>query len=347
MRWELDIFLWLLIAIPLLVLLAVFSQLSIRKKLERFYSNQTRQEMLNYRNAWRKNLKIALMMLAIAALIVGIANPQVGTKTEKVKRQGIDIVLALDLSQSMLAEDIRPNRLERAKLMILSLLKKLSSDRVAFIVFAGNAYLQMPLTVDHSAFKMYLNTIDTRIIPVQGTNFSEAIELAEQSFESGTTKHKALIIFSDGENHDQEALDQARLASENGTNIYTIGVGTQKGGPIPIYSQGGSAVDYKKDKNGSIVLSKLNPTVLSELAETGNGKSYLLTDGQAVVQDLIDEIEKIETKEFEEVTYSDFDDQFQFFFLVSALLLGLSFFIPNGRRKKKGSLDFLKQLRNE
>jgi len=347
MRLEQDIFLWLLAAVPVLLLILVWTNQRIRSGLRAFYSEKSREEMVRFRNSWRKNLKSILVLLALLSLGIGIANPQVGTRTEKVKRQGIDIVIALDLSQSMLAEDLQPNRLERAKLMVLSLLKRLGSDRVAFIVFAGNAYLQMPLTVDHSAFKMYLNTIDTRIIPVQGTNFSEAIELAEESFESGTTKHKALIIISDGENHDEEALEQAKLAAENGTHIYTIGVGTEKGAPIPIYSRGGSAVDYKKDRNGSIVLSKLNPDVLREIAVTGNGEMYMLSEGQSVVGALIDEIEKIETKEFEEISYADFDDQFQFFLLVSACLLGLSFFIPNARTKKKGSLEFLKKMRDE
>ncbi len=299
---------------------------------------------MKYRNAWRKNLKFVLLLLSISMLVIGIANPQVGTKTEKVKRTGIDIVLALDLSKSMLAEDLKPNRLERAKLFISSLLKKLGSDRIALIVFGGNAYLQMPLTVDHGALKLYLNTLNTNLIPTQGTNFTEAIEIAEESFENGESKHNALIIISDGENHDQEALDRAKESGEKGNHIFTVGVGTVKGAPIPVINRYGRRTEYKKDKDGSIILSKLNPSFLQEVADAGNGQMVMLSDGKGAISRLQRGIEEIETKEFEEINYTDYDDQFQFFLLISALCLGLILFIPDGKSKDKSGLDFLKKL---
>lgn len=346
MRFENGGYLYLLALIPIFWILYLFIQRYYQRRIQVFYNDTTRSDMVLYTSPFRRHLKYGLMMLSAVALIIGIANPQVGTKTEKIQRKGIDIVLALDLSKSMLAEDLQPNRLERAKLFISSLMKKLGSDRVALIVFGGNAYLQMPLTTDHSALKLYLNNLNTDLIPTQGTNFADAIRLGMESFdsESSSNEHNTIIIISDGENHDEEAIDVAQMAGSEGFNIFAVAVGTEKGAPIPILDRYGRRLDYKKDKNGSIVLSKLNPEIMKDIAQEGNGEMVLMSDGSAAIANLKEAIDQIEKKDFDEVNFTDFDDQFQFFLLLSAMLLLLSLMIPSAKAKSTSALEFLNSL---
>jgi Ca-activated chloride channel family protein len=321
MRLEHPEYLYLLAGLAVLVISFIWAADRRKKQMAAIGNEKLVSRLIPHRSALRKNTRFILMLLAIACLIVGLANPQVGTKQETVKRKGVDIVIALDLSSSMQSEDIRPNRMERSKRLISELLDRFQNDRVAFVIFAGNAYLQMPLTIDYSAFELYLRTVDTDIIPTQGTAIGDAIKLSEQAFDAGERKHKALIIISDGENHEEAAVELAKTASENGTKIFTVGVGTPKGGPIPIYNAYGQQVDYKKDKDGSIVLSKLNEKMLQELAVHGNGKYFRLSGGRETVREIIDLISEMETKEIEEQIYTDYEDQFQFFLFFGLVLI--------------------------
>ena len=274
-------------------------------------------------------LKFILAVLALEFIILGFANPQIGSKQEKVKRQGIDVVVAMDVSNSMLSEDeVKIFRLARTKNFVSNFIDKLHNDRLGMVVFAGRAYLQMPLTVDYSAARMYLKTVNTNLIPSQGTNLGEAINLAKQSFVQEETEHKALIIISDGEDNEggtEEAIAEARKA---GIKIFTIGVGSDKGSPIPMGNG-----DYKRDEEGNIVLSKMNEQMLQEVANKGGGKYYTMRNGDAEIQDILNELGGIGGKAIEDVVFTDFDDRFQWCLAAAALLLLVEWFISERRFK--------------
>ena len=321
MRLENPQYLWYLSIIVVLALTYIWASRRRKREFAAMGDQMLVQQLIPLRSQARKTIRFILIMLGLAFLVVGLANPQEGSKKETVKRKGVDVVIALDLSSSMQAEDIKPNRIERSKRLISTLLDKFQNDRVAFVIFAGNAYLQMPLTIDYSAFDIYLKTVDTHIIPTQGTALGDAINLAEEAFNAGEKKHKALVLISDGENHEEEAIEMAKQAEASGTKIFTIGVGTPKGGPIPIYDRYGRQTDYKKDRDGSIVLSKLNEKMLQEIAAYGGGKYYRLTGGRETVNDLMAEISKMETKDIEEQVYTDYRDRFQFFLFFGFLLI--------------------------
>lgn len=333
MRLEHPEYLWLLAGLAVLTVSYIWANARRRRQLAAIGREDLVRQLIPDRSNARKTIRFILILLAISFLIVAMANPQVGTKQETVKRKGVDVVIALDLSVSMLSEDIRPNRLERSKRFISDLLDRFQNDRVAFVIFAGNAYLQMPLTVDYSAFELYLRTVNTGIIPTQGTAIGDAIDLAEQSFNAGEQKHKALIIISDGENHEKAAVEKAAAAHEKGTQIYAVGVGTPKGGPIPVYDNYGQQVDFKKDRDGSIVLSKLNEKMLQQIAMEGGGSYHRLTGGKEAVREIMQEISEMETKEIEEQIYTDYEDQFQFF-LFFALVLILTETVISTRKQR-------------
>jgi Ca-activated chloride channel family protein len=286
-------------------------------------------EQLAPENSKRKHIiKFILIFFAFIFLVIGIANPQIGTKFEKVKRSGVDVMIALDVSKSMLAEDIKPDRLERSKQFISRLIDKLQNDRIGLIVFAGNAYLQMPITIDYSAAKLFLNNINTEMVPTQGTAIAEAIELSMQSFNKEEKKFKTLIIITDGEDHEGDALTLAEEAAAEGVIVHTIGVGSPKGAPIPQYRNSVQS-DFKRDENGNIVLSKLNETELQQIAAKGDGKYYRLSSGTQEIDAIISEISTMEKKNFEERVFTDYEDQFQYFLAVAFILITLEFFISD------------------
>jgi len=286
-------------------------------------------EQLAPENSKRKHIfKFILLFFAFIFLVIGIANPQIGTKFEKVKRSGVDVMIALDVSKSMLAEDIKPNRLERSKQFISRLIDKLQNDRIGLIVFAGNAYLQMPITIDYSAAKLFLNNVNTEMVPTQGTAIGEAIELSTNSFNKEEKKFKTLIIITDGEDHEGDALTLAEDAAKEGVIVHTIGVGSPKGAPIPQYRNGVQS-DFKRDENGNIVLSKLNETELQQIAVKGDGKYYRLSSGTREIDAIISEISTMEKKNFEERVFTDYEDQYQYFLAVALILITLEFFISD------------------
>jgi Ca-activated chloride channel family protein len=276
----------------------------------------------------RLHIKAFLYILAILLLIIGIANPQLGSKMEKIKRQGIELIIALDVSNSMLSEDVQPNRLGRAKNFIQKFLDELSNDKVGFIVFAGRAYLQMPLSTDYAAARMYVRSISPSFIPTQGTAISEAVQLAQDSYEEEKNEHKALIVITDGEDNEGGAEEVIAEAAAKGIKIFTIGVGTDAGAPVPVISKGITA-DYKRDEAGNIVMSKLNQAALRSYAEAGKGKYFLMGSGRDEIKSILSELGRIQSKELEEEVFTDFDDQFQWFIFCSLMLVLIEFFIPN------------------
>ncbi|MBN1338298.1 MAG: VWA domain-containing protein [Bacteroidales bacterium] len=313
----------LLYALFLIPLLAVVFRLMLRwrKKALALFGEKKVISKLIYNTAPGKAVtKFILLMMALAFLILGLSNPQVGSKLVEGERKGIDIMIALDVSTSMLAEDIKPNRLEKAKQSISRLIDQLSNDRIGIIVFAGKAYTQLPITTDYAAAKMFLSTINTNIVPVQGTAIGEAINLAVSSFDD--QKHsKAIIIISDGENHEDDAARAAAEAAEAGIRIYTIGMGQPEGSPIPAFDQFNRKTGYKKDRQGNTVVTKLNEIMLQQIASAGNGVYVRATSASAGLQKIFDEVNKLEKTEYESKMFSDYEARFQYFIAPAILLL--------------------------
>jgi len=284
--------------------------------------NQLVPDISRTKRIW-KNI---LYILAFIALILGLMNPQVGTKLEEVKRKGADLMICLDVSNSMKAEDLAPNRLEKAKQAISKLLDKLEGDRIGLIVFGGQAYVQLPITTDYSAAKMFLESVNTDMIPTQGTAIGAAIDLSIESFGKEEGKNKAIIIITDGENHEDDAIKSTEAALEKGITVHTIGMGSAQGAPIPIY-KGNEQAGYRKDKDGNTVVTKLNEQMLQEIATAGDGIYVRATNSDAGLKNVLNAIDKLEKKQFDSKMYSDYEDRFQwfiwaalFFFLIETLL---------------------------
>ncbi|MET6999017.1 VWA domain-containing protein [Chitinophaga defluvii] len=276
-------------------------------------------------------LKFLLIFIAFFFGVIGLANLQKGSRMEKITRKGVDVMIALDVSKSMLASDVQPDRLTRAKQLISKLIDKLDNDRVGLVVFAGNAYLQMPLTVDYSAAKMYLSTVSPDMIPTQGTAIGQAIQTSDDAFNKKERKHKSLIIISDGEDHDETALQRTKAAFDNGVVVNTIGIGSPTGSPLPDPETGG----YKKDRSGNTVISKLNEQELKSIASAGKGLyEHLDNNTDDVVNTLVTKIDSMEQKEFGENVFTDYNSYFQYFLAICLALVLIEFFIPEVRRPR-------------
>ncbi|HOY40237.1 MAG TPA: VWA domain-containing protein, partial [Chitinophagales bacterium] len=288
------------------------------------------------RNEKKSLLKFIALNVVLFFLILALAQPQMGTKMEKVQRKGIDIMIALDVSKSMLSQDVAPSRLEKSKLLIQTLLKNLDGDRVGLVIFAGNAYLQMPLTVDYSSLLLYLRSITTNSVPTQGTIITDALEKSEAAFKETDKKHKAIIVITDGEDHEENAINMAEELASDGTKVFTVGVGTANGGTIPVYDQNGQITGEKKDENGAVIISKMNANMLQALAKGGNGNYYVLDNTKQVAEFLSKDIAKMETKTINDKVFTDFVEQFQYFLIFALLVLMADFFITY---RKKG-FDF-------
>lgn len=342
MRFENIEFLYGLLLIP--VFLAVFIWYVYWKKrtLRKFGETSVIGRLMPWRSKGKPGFKFALLMVAYAFLVFGLANPQIGSKLEKVERKGSDLVIALDVSNSMLAQDIRPDRLTRAKQAISRLIDQLQGDRIGIVVFAGKAYSQLPITSDYGAAKMFLSTISTDIVPVQGTAIADAINLSAGSFKDDD-HGKAIIVITDGENHEGDATEAARQAAEKGINVYTIGMGLPEGAPIPVFNTRGQLTGYKKDKQGNAIISKLNETMLQQIAAAGNGKFILASNRSGGLERILDEINKLEKSEFETKMFSDYEDRFQYLLAVALLLIVLEFFIFERKSKLAGKIKIFKQ----
>ncbi len=320
-------YLYLLLLIPLLGLLMIFSARLRRRQLEAIGDPRLVRRLTDSLIPGRRRWKNVLLLLAIAFLVVGLADPQMGTKLEEVKRQGVDIFVALDVSNSMLAEDVAPNRLERAKHEVMQFINQLQGDRIGLIPFAGIAFVHCPLTLDYEAAKIFLNEITPDLLPLPGTAIAEAIETARRSFVAKEKKHKVLIIITDGEDHEADPVAAAKKAAEDGVIIYTIGIGSTKGAPIPVYDKVGNRIGYKRDRQGQIVTTRLNPVILQQIAGAGHGKFYLATGRENELQKIYSEIARMEKKELGMREYTQFEDHFQPFLLIALVLLILEFII--------------------
>jgi len=302
-----------------------------KRAIKRFGDEHLINKLMPKVSGIRIKFKFVIFLLAFTSLIIAIANPQIGSRIEKAKRKGIDLVIALDVSNSMLAEDIKPNRLSASKQAISKLIDKLRGDRIGIIVFAGHAYTQLPITTDYAAAKMFLNTVNPDMLPVQGTAIGEAVTLGTKSF--GESEHnKAIIIITDGENHEGDALKTVEEAVELGIKVYTIGMGLPEGGPIPIL-ENNTLTGYKKDREGHIITTKLNEAMLQQIAAAGQGSYVRANNSQAGLNKIFEEIDKLEESEFETKTFSDYEDRFQYFLALTIILLIIEFIIVERKSK--------------
>jgi Ca-activated chloride channel family protein len=294
----------------------------------------------------RPLLKFIALMLALASIIFAIAMPQTGSKLEKGKRKGVELMILLDVSNSMLAQDIKPSRLERAKQALSKLIDKLENDKIGLVVFAGKPYTQLPMTTDFAAAKMFLATVTTDMVPTQGTAIGAAIDMAVQSFSmQDKTKDKAIIIISDGENHEDDAVEAAKSAADKGIYIHTIGMGLPEGAPIPEYKNGVN-IGYKHDGQGNTVVTKLDEQMLQEIATAGKGIFIRANNTEVGLNKIMDEIDKMQKKEFEAKIYSDYENQFQYFIAFALLLMLGEIFIFERRSKWFRKLDIFGERKN-
>lgn len=284
-------------------------------------------------------LKFIILMVAYVFLIIGLADPMIGSKLEKVKREGIDLMLVLDVSNSMLAEDIKPNRLERSKMAISTLIDKLQGDRLGIIIFAGNAYKQLPLTTDYSAARLFLSAIDNKVVPTQGTAIGEAIDMAVESFDD-KQHNKAIVIITDGENHEDDAIGAATAAAELGIRVFTIGMGLPEGAPIPVYNNNGARMGFKKDKQGQTVITKLNEDMLRQIAAAGKGAYAQANNASTGLRKIFEDINQIEKQEIETKQFTDYEHRFQFYLGAALLFLIIEVIIVTRKSKWAQKFDF-------
>ncbi|MHB1050239.1 MAG: VWA domain-containing protein [Bacteroidota bacterium] len=314
-------YLYLLAALPLLLLLFMYVRARNNSARKSFSSAELFRRLAESHSDRKRVIKATLLLFAFAFLAVGLANPQVGTRMEEVKQEGVDLFIALDVSRSMLAEDIKPNRLQKAKYEIRNLIDRLGGDKIGLIVFSGEAFTQFPLTIDYGAANLLLDIVDVESVPVPGTAIGSAIAMAMKSFNFEEPSSKVLVIMTDGENNSGNAIEEAKEAAEKGVRIYAIGLGSPQGAPIPSYNAAGQQVDFKKDRSGNVVLTKLDEPSLEEIATVGSGKYYRASNSQDELDAIYRDINALEKREFGTKKFTEFDDKFQYFIAVALLLL--------------------------
>jgi len=324
-RLDEKIWFWTLLVIPAIILLFALVQLWRRSAQKKFADNYLLKRLSPNQSLFKSVLKVLVLCGAFGCLSIALVNPKIGTKLETVRSQGVDIVFAVDVSKSMLAEDIAPNRLEKSKQLVTQIINSLASDRVGIIAYAGKAFPQLPITTDYASAKMFLQNMNTDMLSSQGTAIHEAIQLAKTYYDDEEQTNRILIIISDGEDHEGDAIDIAEEANKEGIRIITVGVGDVKGGPIPI-KRNGVILNYKKDQNGETVITRLDEATLKEIADETNGIYINGTNTQEVVDAIKDLLDKMDKKEFESKQIADFKDQFQWFLGLGIFLLFIDIF---------------------
>jgi Ca-activated chloride channel homolog len=324
-------YLYALLVIPAFLALFWYYRMKRKKSLALFGKKEILSILMPNVSPGRPVIKFIVLLFALASIIIGIARPQFGSKLRTEKRKGIELMIALDVSNSMMSEDILPNRLERAKRAIAQLVDKLSNDKIGLIVFAGDAYTQLPITADYVSAKLFLSSINPQMVPTQGTAIGAAIDLGIKSYAPTFTGNKAMIIITDGENHEDDAVRAATEASKQGVVIYTLGMGSPEGGPIPDNSNGSKS--FKKDKDGNYIVTKLDEQMLRKIAEAGKGAYIRANNSQVGLNTLFDQINKMEKSELETQVYADYDDKFQYFIGLGLFLLLVDFMILDRKNK--------------
>lgn len=323
---EEKIWFWTLGVIPVIILLFLLLQFWRYKAQNKFADKKLLKRLSPNRSIFKGALKILILSLAFLCLAIALVNPKIGTKLETVKREGVDIVFAVDVSKSMLAEDIAPNRLEKSKQLVTQIINNLASDRVGIIAYAAKAFPQLPITTDYASAKMFLQSMNTDMLSSQGTAINEAIKLSRTYFDNEEQTNRVLIIISDGEDHGEASAAVAEQANEDGIRIFTIGVGDIKGGPIPI-KRNGVVLNYKKDSQGETVITKLNEETLQEIANEAEGIYINGRNTNEVVENIREILNAMDKTEFEAKQFADFKDQFQWFLGFGIFFLLLDVFL--------------------
>ena len=334
LRFEDSIYLWLLLTIPFLVLIKFFYWHRQKKRLQKFGDPSLLKLLMPDVSSYRSNIKFALMLMALALLIIMLARPQMGTRISNEKRNGIEVIICLDISNSMKAEDVVPSRLDKSKMLVENLVDHFTNDKVGLIVFAGDAFVQLPITSDYVSAKMFLQDIDPSLIATQGTNIAGAINMAMHSFTQQQDVGRAIVVITDGEDHEGGAMEAAKAASKKSLNVYILGIGDVKGAPIPVENG-----EYMKDTSGQTVMSSLNEKMCKEIAKSGNGVYIHVDNTSDAQQELNEGLLKLQRGETSSVVYSEYDEQFQGFGIIAVILLILEICILEIKNPR------LKQLR--
>lgn len=320
---------YLLIAVPVLLAVYIYSNYRRNRNLRLYGDVNLLKSLMPDVSVYRPGLKFWLSLAALVLIVITLARPQFGSKKETVTRQGIEVVIALDISNSMMAEDIAPNRLEKAKKIISRLIDKFENDKVGLIVFAGDAFVQLPITNDFISAKMFLETISPALISRQGTDIGGAISLAMKSFTPTEGVGKAIVLITDGENHEGGAEEAAKMATEKGMNVYVMGIGSLDGAPIP--ADGSN--DYRRDKEGNVVVTKLNEEMAQSVAQAGNG-AYIRVDNTNNAEKLLNkEIDKLAKADVTTEVYTEFNEQFEFIAWLAFILLVIEALILTGKSR--------------
>ena len=323
---EEKIYFWLLAVIPVVLLLYAAQVIWKRKTQKKFAERSFLDQLSPNKSVFKPLLKVILLSLALACFVIALVNLKIGSKTETLKREGVDVVFAVDVSKSMLAEDIAPNRLEKSKQLVTQIINNLASDRIGIIAYAGSAFPQLPITTDYGSAKLFLQSMNTDMVSSQGTAIGEAIKLAETYYDDESQTSRVLFILSDGENHGVEIEEVVESAQEKGIRIFTIGLGTEKGGTIPI-KRNGVTQTYKKDNNGETVITRMDPSTLELIAKEGNGIYMNGANTQEVLDKVTEELNSLEKTEFETKQFAAYKDQFQWFIAFGIIFIVLDVFL--------------------
>tara|TARA_B100001175_G_scaffold129206_1_gene109875 strand:- start:457 stop:1491 length:1035 start_codon:yes stop_codon:yes gene_type:complete len=321
---------WLFLPVILISILFVFDRAWKIKTQKLFFSKSNLERLSPNISQIKPIIKILAILIGSSMFVIAMINPKIGTKIETFQRLGVDIVFALDVSKSMLAEDIIPSRIDKSKQLIGQIINNLGGDRIGIVAYAGKAFPQLPLTTDYSSAKMFLQNMNTEMLSSQGTAIDEAIRLSSTYFDQDQSTERLLFIVSDGEDHNDLSYEMAELAAKNNITIYSIGVGTEKGSPIPI-KKNGIVMNYKKDSNNEVVITKLNKIHLENISEKTGGKFINGSVTEDVINEVIQILENTEKKEFDTQKFSDFEDQFQWFIFIGFVFVVLDTFMKDGK----------------
>ena len=322
-------YLFLLLLVPLMPLLYGLMRRLRKERIRRFGDEALVKQLMPSWSGSKGWVRLVLFDLAFAFFIIGLARPQIGAKLQERETKGAEIMICLDVSNSMLAKDYSPNRLERAKLAISRITDKLQDDRIGLIIFAGSSFVQLPITNDYVSAKMFLSSISTESVPVQGTAIGDAILTAARSFSAQSEKSRAIIVITDGENHEDDPVEAAKQAAELGIRIYTIGVGSLRGEPIPLDG------DLMKDKDGNIVVTHLDEETLQKIAAAGNGAYVHAGNEEFGLNPIINDLKRLEDETFNSMVFEEFDEQYMYFFAVALVLLVIEMLIGERRWKRR------------
>ena len=327
--------LWLGVTIPVFIAAYLWYTGRKRKQLEEFGDPELMEALMPNASRVRPAVKFSILMVALALLIFAAARPQYGQSEHTEKRQGIEAIVALDISNSMLAEDVAPNRLDRAKQMLTKLMDNMVNDKVGLVVFAGDAFVQLPITCDYVSAKMFLNSIKPELIKTQGTAIGSALSTSIRCFGEQSETSRAIILITDGENHEDDAVSVAQKAKEMGIQVLVVGIGKPEGSPIPLPGTN----NFIKDRQGNVVVSKLNEEMCREIAQAGGGIYVRCDNSNTATKAIQKELNKLATQEIETQVFTDYNEQFQSFALLALLLLVIDFFIFNRKNKSLTKLD--------